>query len=267
MSREAFVPLRSPWAWGVPLLCLLFILWLGLADANQSLFLAFNRLSSYTGEALWANVTAFGDALVVFSLALLWAGRRPRLLWALLLAALFGTLYVHGLKQALELARPAEQLAGLPELIVIGPRLHWFSFPSGHSAAIFALAGLLCQPRRVPLPWKWLAVAVAATVAVSRMVVGAHWPLDVLAGAGGGWVSAVAAAAVAERVDWGVRLGVQRVLAALLAAGTVFLIFFHDSGYPQARVMEIAVGIAVLVGAMPGLWRLFAKAQVGEAPS
>ncbi|MEQ8967814.1 MAG: phosphatase PAP2 family protein [Azospirillaceae bacterium] len=54
------------------------------------------------------------------------------------------------------------------------------SFPSGHANTAFAFAlavGLLVPPLRLPLAiW-------AVLVAASRVVVGAHWPADVFAGA------------------------------------------------------------------------------------
>jgi membrane-associated phospholipid phosphatase len=56
---------------------------------------------------------------------------------------------------------------------------HW-SFPSGHTATIVALATALW--------WLWprhllFYILVAAIVAASRIVVGAHYPSDVIAGA------------------------------------------------------------------------------------
>jgi membrane-associated phospholipid phosphatase len=56
---------------------------------------------------------------------------------------------------------------------------HW-SFPSGHTATIVALASALW--------WLWprhllFYVSAAAIVAASRIVVGAHYPSDVIAGA------------------------------------------------------------------------------------
>jgi undecaprenyl-diphosphatase len=55
-----------------------------------------------------------------------------------------------------------------------------FSFPSGHSLAAFAIATpilLLCPTL------EWLAIFCAASVALSRILMGVHFPSDVLAGA------------------------------------------------------------------------------------
>jgi len=54
-----------------------------------------------------------------------------------------------------------------------------FSFPSGHSANAFALATILA----LTFPWMALpALVLAASVAASRVVLGVHFPSDVVAG-------------------------------------------------------------------------------------
>lgn len=53
------------------------------------------------------------------------------------------------------------------------------SFVSGHAATVFSLAFVVCflSPR-----WFWPAMIVATLVAVSRVIVGAHYPTDIIAG-------------------------------------------------------------------------------------
>lgn len=56
----------------------------------------------------------------------------------------------------------------------------WSSFPSGHSNTAFAMAlavGVLWPA------WRWPALVTAAIVAASRVVIGAHYLTDTLAGA------------------------------------------------------------------------------------
>ena len=65
------------------------------------------------------------------------------------------------------------------EIYVVDRPLRDFSFPSGHSAAIFAWS------TSISLVIPWLApifFAIAILVGVSRMYLGLHYPLDVLVG-------------------------------------------------------------------------------------
>ncbi len=246
----------GPGQWGVPAAGAALALLVGLGGMNQGLFLWINRVSEFTGPGLWANLTVLGDTLVVFSLMLPFVGRRPGLVWAMVLAALIGTAYVHGLKEFFNTDRPPAVFA--PEAIrIIGEAHRSFSFPSGHTAAAFILAGLLCLRNDLRGGIKLAILAAAVLAGVSRIAVGVHWPVDVLAGAAGGWASAAAGVALARRFPWGERLGPQRGIALLLVGCAVALIFFHDSGYASARALEIGIGVGAIAMAWPGLTALF----------
>jgi len=68
--------------------------------------------------------------------------------------------------------------------------------PSGHSLTVFAGIGviLLCFSLKARhWPVAALLVLLAVLVALSRVMVGAHWPADVLAGAGSGLAVALLA--------------------------------------------------------------------------
>ena len=112
----------------------------------------------------------------VATLALLVARRR---LEALLLASsvLAGALVVYVIKMAVGRVRPALWVTDA----------YWgFSFPSGHTLVVAALAtaAVLIVDRIWPAahrPALLLALAWTLLVGISRMVIGVHWPTDVLA--------------------------------------------------------------------------------------
>ena len=129
----------------------------------------------------FAAVTLSGSAAflmpvaAVAALALLFAGRRFEavLVGASLITA---TLVVWGMKAIVGRARPALWEA----------QWTWgSSFPSGHalSTAALSAAVALCVARiwpRAANPAMALAVLWTGLVAVSRLVLGVHWPSDVL---------------------------------------------------------------------------------------
>jgi membrane-associated phospholipid phosphatase len=239
--------------WLVPLVAALAFAALLYPGANQRLFLVLNAIGPATSDALWANITVLGDTVVAFALLLpLWR-RRPDLLWAFLFLALLGTLWVHGLKNLVDIPRPP---AVLPELHVIGPAHKAGSFPSGHATTAFAVAGLLALGTQLRTGYVILVTA-ALIAAISRSVVGVHWPLDVLAGAFGGWLSAVIALYLARRtLAFGTRTWVQWALGLFLALCAAWLVIGHPkSGYPQADLFQRAIGICCLAAAAARLKR------------
>jgi undecaprenyl-diphosphatase len=106
----------------------------------------------------------------------------------------------HVFKQAFFRTRPCIALEGVRQLVgcVNSP-----SFPSNHAANAAALATLAT----LSMPRLWApAVALAALVGYSRIYVGAHYPLDVLAG------------------------GVLGIAIALALSGVMTLLWPFDSG-------------------------------------
>lgn len=262
-SSFSFSDYRNPWAWGVPLCSALGLLLLWQLDANRSIFLFFNQASHYTGAAFWEYVTTFGDSLAVFSLALLLLGRRPMLLWTMLFAAMVSTVIVHGLKEWALVMRPPAVIPA-DELTVIGIGHKAVSFPSGHTTAIFTLIALLCLQRGVAMGWKFALLVLGVMVGISRMAVGVHWPIDVLGGALIAWSSVLIAYFFAPQIPWGVTRGAQRFFAVLLLLVAIALMFFHDSGYVHARLLEVTIALISVVLALPHLRELFFQRHHAE---
>ena len=246
--------------WLVPAVAAGLFISVVLLNANQAVFLALNRIGPATSDWLWANLTLIGDATVGFALCLpLWR-RRPDLLWALAFVALLGTAWVHGLKPFFEVARPPAVLGDAVHVIGRAYKAH--SFPSGHATTAFAIGGLLFLGLR-SAALRALVLAVAVLAALSRPVVGVHWPLDILAGAFGGWLSAVLGLSLADRTQsFGRHWAVQWTLALLLGACAVALVLGHPDDYPRAEILERAIGLVCLAAAAAAWWR---DARLGHA--
>lgn len=243
--------------WPVPAAALVMWAAVTAAHADRTLFLAVNDLSRYTGDALWADLTVFGNGFVVLGLILPLIARRPQMVLSVILAALITALTVNGLKDWFHAPRPPAVLpAGL--FHVIGPALTGRSFPSGHTATAFVFAGLVSLTfKRL---WITLAMVTLATaVGISRMVVGVHWPVDVLAGAALGWACAAAACALAARWRrWAEDPRVQLWLSVPLYLTALALWWPDVTAYEAARPVQYAVAVLASIAgaaATPGLIR------------
>lgn len=270
LRTESCVQLSGPWVWAPVLLFTLLAAVVAAAGWNRPLFFFFNGWSEITGTALWAHLTILGDGLAVFVLALFFVGRRSECVWGAILAGLIISLTVHGMKELVALARPPAVLLA-EQINIIGSGYRRRSFPSGHTAAAFGLAALLVLtlPRRAV----WLrlpVVALAMAVGLSRVVVGVHWPVDVLVGAALGWLGAALGLALASRWRWGLKAPVQRVLAGFLVLCAVAFVVRYETGYPEARLLQVGLGALMLLLSLAGIRKVYQRgwrAGVGRADS
>jgi undecaprenyl-diphosphatase len=104
--------------------------------------------------------------------------RRPE---AAILTAVGGTAAWLGCKAVKRWVGRGRPSAHLDAVTTRGPAETGLGFPSGHSAVAFTLATIVAP--ELPRPLRPVVVAWAATVAWSRIYVGAHLPLDVVGGA------------------------------------------------------------------------------------
>ena len=103
--------------------------------------------------------------------------RLPVAAVAAALAVAATSLAVDLLKQAFDRVRPPIADSDLGSLVPIPGNP---SFPSGHSATAFAAATVIAL---ISPKLRWWALGLAAAVAVSRVYLRVHYPLDVIAGA------------------------------------------------------------------------------------
>jgi len=156
-----------------------------LSRAQESLFRDINRFAVHT-PWLHAPMRLYAkDGIVLFALLLLtawWIARRSgdlnrvaRSLWAPV-----GVLVALALNQPIaNLVAEPRPYAALSHVLVLVSRSTDYSFPSDHAVMAGGVASaLMLTDRRLG----WIATVLALVMAFARVYVGAHFPLDVLAG-------------------------------------------------------------------------------------
>ncbi len=201
-------------------------------EGYHSGFLALNALFAPLPVGLWQWLTVLGDERVSLTLALFVSRRHPRVFWTLICAALVAIAYGRGLKPLVDAARPPAVLAaGSFELIGDGHRRQ--SFPSGHSITAAVFFGVLAYYAQ-RAGWRLSFILLATMVGLSRVAVGVHWPIDVLAGLAGGALAALIGAALARRSLWGLYDPGVHLAFVVLAGFAAISLFVDDGGYPAA---------------------------------
>jgi undecaprenyl-diphosphatase len=137
------------------------------------------------------RLTHLGDAWVTIGVGLLvLVLGDSRVGLAMLLANALSHVPVQLLKRVVARPRPCDAL-GLPLALV--PLPDPFSFPSGHAAAVTAIA----TTAAVAYPWAApIAISLAGLVSYSRVALRVHHPSDVLAGVALGMGGAIGATAL-----------------------------------------------------------------------
>ena len=157
-----------------------------LLAIDERLLVAARRLHGPWRTRLARALTRAGNSsswtLVVLVLL---AGGQPFTGLAVRLAAatLLGTLLSQALKRSLHRPRPTSAIFGFEALAENPDR---FSFPSGHTTAAFAAAVALAG---APFGLGPAALVLALGIGLSRIYLGAHYPLDVAVGAALGGIA------------------------------------------------------------------------------
>lgn len=170
-----------------------------IADLARLDLAATERSNRFNSRPAWARlfaaVSRLGDGWAWYALAagLLMGGGAGAMPAVAVMAGcgVAGSAIYALLKRCTRRERPCAIAGGL--VLTVAP-LDRFSFPSGHT--LHAVAFATVASAHLP----WLAVAVwpfAALVAASRLVLGLHYPSDVLVGGALGLLIAEAGMAVA----------------------------------------------------------------------
>lgn len=213
-------PVSSPLSHNTAFLWVLFVLisvflLMMKPSVNNAYFWYINQTSDYFNPELLASITDMGNGIVTGSIMVLILCFKPTWILRVLLAAIICLISTHLLKSYFAELRPA---AILEQINIIGDARYSKSFPSGHTATIFLLAGtaFLSSTRLLS---RIVFVSLAVIVGLSRIAVGAHWPIDIALGAIIGWSSIYLASILCKPslLDKQLQLIILTTLLVLLA--------------------------------------------------
>lgn len=162
---------------------------------NVDGFIAINSRGNIADGKVWSFITLMGDTGILWPMLLIFSITSMKTIYAVLAAVPMGGFLSVLLKKLFDSPRPSGLLESV-DIHVIGPVLTTHSYPSGHTITIFAAISAIVlsysiQAKLLGSIFKIGLFIFATVVGISRIMVGAHWPLDCLAGACVGWISGV----------------------------------------------------------------------------
>jgi len=161
-----------------------------LVPWDQGVYQGIHELPGSNSVA-WKGISLAGDPALAAAAALTLAASGSEFGRDLSRALLWNGLATLGIKTLTGMARP--EMGTGP--VMTGPtvRDEYGAFPSAHPSSAFAAATVIAHHYPEHAKWAYLA---AALVGLSRIFVEAHWPSNVVFGAGLGCISAQVA------LDW-----------------------------------------------------------------
>ena len=261
-----------------PLGCLLSVgltvLWLTEGDLSRTNYWGiqvgwFATISQalYPWRIFFENVTQLGDALVLLPLISVLIVYRPQI-WAGFFGAIpLGVLLSAGGKYLAAIPRPGAVLD--PSIYTaVGGIKGYHSFPSGHTITIFTIMTVILLvliptiQRRAQFSLFVFGFLIASFIALSRVAVGVHWPLDLVAGAGLGYLAGMSGVMLTQRYQhWWHWLKAEK---NQFIFGTIMLAW--SCGHFKRLLRgsdntDIIVWIAATLGLMTSFYLLYRSAQ------
>jgi undecaprenyl-diphosphatase len=174
------------------------VAWKGTPGWEAAAFERLHDMPRFVDYALWLPMQAGSAwappvaALIAWRVCRSW---RPTI--GALVTGWGGWWLAKAVKAQVERGRPYAELGG--EVVRGSAVTEGLGFVSGHSTVAFACAATLSP--YLPGRWRVVGYGLASTVGLSRIVVGAHLPLDVVGGA---------ALGLALAYGWHVAVGVEQ---------------------------------------------------------
>lgn len=152
----------------------------GVSHAEERVFVRFHDVPRWVDHLLWLPMQAGSAWAPVVAAVIGWYVTRS---WRPTVGALVvgwsGWVLAKGVKVLVGRGRPWEELGS--DLVRASAPSEGLGFVSGHTTVAFACAAVLAP--YLSRKWRAVGYALATVVALGRVIVGAHFPLDVVGGA------------------------------------------------------------------------------------
>lgn len=203
-------------------------------------------------DNLFSLITILGEAGVLMAIIGYYFWTRDKEKGIVLTYTLFLSLLTMGfLKAIFRTPRPFNTLD------VKGVRQHTatgYSFPSGHSTGASTVYTSICvfeKKTKVTI----ICIIIFLSVAISRVYLRVHWPLDVFIGTGIGiifalWVSQILFKIISEKVYYSRFLNISLIIGFILTFIFTLLIIL---GYDQRAFNDLVKNSSVIIGTSLGL--------------
>lgn len=202
-------------------------------EFQQKWFYALNAFLSQTPQIQY-NITQFGDASICLSILTVLFLKYPKLWEALISASIFSAIFSKILKEFFSVPRPASAL-NIDSFVIIGKMLPGptSSLPSGHSITILTVVTVLMfafmpQSNLKKTIWFSAILTIGLALAMSRVAIGAHFPLDVIVGCIIGYISGIAGIFFARKYHFLSWIGLKKyylVFIVLFLSATIFIVY------------------------------------------
>ena len=176
-------------------------------EIQENLFFYMNSILSEIPN-IQINLTQLGNPLILFSFLTVFIIYTPRFWITILISTIISAILSVILKELIDVPRPSV-LFNHDSFVIIG-EIHsgYASLPSGHTMTFFTAITLLLfafMPKKFnsKIAWIIFIIILGVFVAISRIGVGAHFPLDVVIGASIGYIAAIFAIVITNKIKCG----------------------------------------------------------------
>ena len=205
-----------------------------ISPLNQALFSYLNHITPASMLPAWYLLTTLADGVFALSLFTVISTLHQRMVMHACISFLLSTLLIQGLKHGLSVPRPLA-LSTFTEFQQYGEVLTQNAMPSGHTATAFVSITLLYlyrNVRRYENTYKILLLTSAITLGLSRVMIGAHWPADVLVGACVGIFSALLPIWLIHKIQ--LKSSIHNLLNFLLILLNSSVLLLHEYAHALA---------------------------------